>query len=235
MKFFLFFFIIFSCSHRNWYEASRESSGIAPKAEDLKEDIIQVYYARAFAWRGYFGVHPWIAWKKKEDNEYTVTQVTAWNIRSEGKTVSIKKDLPDRKWYDREPTLLLELKGKEARTAIEKVQKIIKDYPYSETYRIWPGPNSNTYISYILREVDELDLELPAHAIGKDYTEKFISNSASNTGFNFSVFGFFGLTAGIAEGLEVNLLGLHFGVDFWTPAIKLPIIGRVGFKDRSLD
>ena len=56
-----------SCSSKSWREASRESTGIAPKAIDLKEDFVQVYYARAFSWRGYLGIHPWIAWKKKEE------------------------------------------------------------------------------------------------------------------------------------------------------------------------
>jgi len=30
------------------------------------------------------------------------------------------------------------------------------------------------------------------------------------------------------EGVEVNLLGLTFGLDFKNPAIKLPIVGRIG-------
>jgi hypothetical protein len=30
------------------------------------------------------------------------------------------------------------------------------------------------------------------------------------------------------EGIEVNLLGLNFGIDFKSPALKLPGIGRLG-------
>jgi hypothetical protein len=43
-----------------------------------------------------------------------------------------------------------------------------------------------------------------------------------------------GFSLGLAEGIEVNLLGLNFGVDFWTPALKLPSLGRVGFADQAL-
>jgi hypothetical protein len=32
------------------------------------------------------------------------------------------------------------------------------------------------------------------------------------------------------EGLEVNLLGLGFGIDPLGPALKLPFIGRIGFN-----
>jgi hypothetical protein len=34
--------------------------------------------------------------------------------------------------------------------------------------------------------------------------------------------------AGWDEGLELNLLGLTFGVDVRRPALKLPAIGRLG-------
>jgi hypothetical protein len=30
------------------------------------------------------------------------------------------------------------------------------------------------------------------------------------------------------EGLEVNLLGLTFGIDPFLPALRLPLIGRIG-------
>lgn len=32
------------------------------------------------------------------------------------------------------------------------------------------------------------------------------------------------------EGVELNLLSLTFGVDVKRPALKLPIVGRVGFS-----
>jgi hypothetical protein len=36
------------------------------------------------------------------------------------------------------------------------------------------------------------------------------------------------LTASGVEGLELNLLGLTFGVNPFDPALKLPLIGRLG-------
>ena len=33
---------------------------------------------------------------------------------------------------------------------------------------------------------------------------------------------------GVEEGVEVNLLGLTFGIDPFSPALKLPLIGRIG-------
>ncbi|MDA8792973.1 DUF3750 domain-containing protein [Bacteriovoracaceae bacterium] len=222
-----------SCSSRTWREASRESVGIAPKAKDLTEDIVQIYYARAFSWRGYFGIHPWIAWKKKSESSYTVAQVTAWNIRREGTAIRVEQDLPDRKWFDSDPTILYEARGKKAGVIIKKLKKLIKDYPFKDHYRVWPGPNSNTFVATMIREINEFNIELPPTAIGKDYlgSTTLLANSASNTGFTFSAFGVLGFTLGLAEGIEFNLFGIHFGLDLYSPALKLPVIGRLGFKD----
>ncbi len=230
------FLILTSCSTKNWRDASRESVGIAPKASELKEDIVQIYHARAFRWRGWFGIHPWIAWKKKGDKQYTVAQVTSWNIRRQGTSVKVEQDLPDRRWYDSYPHIIFEARGEKASKIIEQLKPLIEKYPFKDTYRVWPGPNSNTFISYLIRNIDELDIELPATAIGKDYfgATKFFSNTASNTGFTASAFGVLGFTLGVAEGVEVNLFGLHFGIDFWTPAIKIPFAGRVGFPDKGI-
>jgi hypothetical protein len=41
-----------------------------------------------------------------------------------------------------------------------------------------------------------------------------------------------GVTLAREEGLELNLLGLNFGVDFYRPALKLPFVGRIGFGER---
>ena len=40
--------------------------------------------------------------------------------------------------------------------------------------------------------------------------------------------GYFGLTIGWVEGLEVNILGAVVGLDFLHPGIKLPALGRIG-------
>ena len=43
-----------------------------------------------------------------------------------------------------------------------------------------------------------------------------------------------GVTAGASDGPEANLLGLNFGADLLRPALKLPLAGRVGLRDKSL-
>jgi hypothetical protein len=48
----------------------------------------------------------------------------------------------------------------------------------------------------------------------------------SRSGFQVSLYGLFGVLLAAPEGLEVNLLGLSFGVDPVRPALKLPALGR---------
>jgi hypothetical protein len=104
-----------------------------------------------------------------------------------------------------------------------------KSYPYPDEYNAWPGPNSNTFTAWITREVPELRADLPPTAIGKDYLgDSVFAAAPSGSGVQFSVVGVLGVTASTVEGFELNLLGLTFGLDPWPPAIKLPLVGRLG-------
>jgi hypothetical protein len=80
--------------------------------------------------------------------------------------------------------------------------------------------------------VPELRLDLPATAIGKDFIPggRPVALSPSGTGVQVSLFGLLGVLAGVEEGVELNLMTLTFGVDVKRPALKLPIVGRVGFS-----
>ena len=51
------------CATGDWRTASREPVGLAPDPATTTEAVIQVYGARAVRWRGYFGIHTWIAVK----------------------------------------------------------------------------------------------------------------------------------------------------------------------------
>lgn len=229
---FLLFFSA-ACSTTDWRTADRGSAGIAPLPQDEPEAIVHVYAARAINWRGYFAVHSWIATKEKNADHYMTYHVIGFRLKRTGHTVVVEADLPDRKWFGAPPYLIQELKGEKAETAIPKILEASKSYPYDTSYRAWPGPNSNTYVSHIIRSVPELGVELPPHAIGKDWLMNGfpLAWSETKTGVQFSLLGALGLTIGAGEGIELNLLGLNFGIDFWRSALKLPLIGRVGMKD----
>jgi Protein of unknown function (DUF3750) len=216
---------------RDYRTADRSSAGIAPPAETTPEAVVQVYAARALNWRGIFGVHTWIATKPENAKVYTVHQVIGWRWYRNLPVLFSAPGIPDGRWFGNEPALIAELRGEAATRAIQKIFDAVATYPYPNDYRLWPGPNSNTFTAYVGRQVPELRLDLPATAIGKDYpiNGSVIDRTPSGTGYQLSMLGLLGLSMARDEGLELNLLGLTFGIDFSKPALKLPFIGRLGF------
>lgn len=223
-------------THRDWRTANRESAGLAPLPSEAPEAIVQVYVARTINWRGFLSVHSWVATKEKNAKYYVTYQVMGWNLYFSGNAVTVRQDIPDRYWYGSKPELIEEIRGKAAEKAIPKIMQYVKDYPYKTYYNVWPGPNSNSFVANIIRNTPELTVELPSNAIGKDWINRgdFFGPSESGSGYQFSLWGILGLTIGKAEGIEINLLGMAFGIDFLRPALKLPFIGRIGVKDTPL-
>ena len=217
-----------------WRGAARHSAGIAPDpARFAGTAIVQVYAAATYGWRGYFAVHPWIIYKRAGESAYTRYDVIGWG---RGNVVRRNYALPDGLWFGAVPRVLVEHRGEGVEAMIEQIEAAVASYPHADAYRSYPGPNSNTFLAHIGREVPALRLDLPANAIGKDYRplERPLGLSPSGSGLQVSLLGLFGLSVGLEEGLELNLLGLNFGVDLNRPALRLPAIGRVGLDDAVL-
>ncbi|MES2625611.1 MAG: DUF3750 domain-containing protein [Pseudomonadota bacterium] len=212
--------------------AKRNSSGMAPLPDEYSGAMIQVYAARTSSWRSHLAVHTWVATKERDADHFVVHQVIGFRARRNLPVVVSEADLPDRFWYGNAPELLADIRGEQAEKLLPEVLAAIDSYPFQDDYSIWPGPNCNTFTAYIGRAVPELQLTLPVTAIGKDYLPdgKMIEDAPSGTGYQFSLFGLFGMTAARDEGLEINILGLSAGVDFLRPALKLPGVGRVGMS-----
>jgi hypothetical protein len=213
----------------DWRTASREPVGLAPDPATTPEAVVQVYGARALRWRGYFGVHTWIAVKPAGDPAYTVYEVIGWRLRWSDTSLVIRQRDPDGRWFGNEPELLAERRGEGVDALIERIAQAARDYPYAGEYRLWPGPNSNTFTAWIARAVPELALDLPPTAIGKDFLgDRVVGRAPSGSGVQLSLYGLLGVLVSDVEGLEVNVLGLTFGLNPFSPSLKLPIVGRLG-------
>ncbi len=216
----------------DWATADRSATGLAPAPAETPEAVVQVYAARALSWRGAFGVHPWFAVKPAGAPAYTVYEVIGWRVYRGLPAVAVSNRTPDGRWFGAAPALLAELRGPEAEAAIPKIAEAAARYPYAGAYRIWPGPNSNTFAAWVGRAVPELRLDLPSTALGKDYLGAgLVARAPSGTGWQVSLFGVAGLLLAVEEGLEVNLLGLTVGVDPLDLAIKLPGLGRFALRE----
>ena len=217
---------------KDWRTASSEPAGWAPAPDAYAPALVQAYCAPAFSWRGAFSVHCWIAAKPSGASQYRRYEVIGYRLRRTGSAV-IETDTatPDREWYGSRPKLLQDIRGAEAEKIIATLPAAVASYPYPSEYRVWPGPNSNTFIAHVAREVPELRLALPGNAIGKDYVRgKVLAPAPSGTGFQISVAGLFGVLLAEEEGFEVNILGLVIGAHPMNLAITIPGVGRIPFK-----
>jgi uncharacterized protein DUF3750 len=203
--------------------------GLAPDPAATPEAVVQVYGARCSGWLGYFGIHTWIAVKPAGARAYTIYEVLAWRLRRSGSAVAIRKRAPDARWAGNAPAILASKRGDGVDALIERIDKAAREYPYAGEYGAWPGPNSNTFTAYVARAVPELGLDLPPTAIGKDYLgDRLLATAPSGGGLQLSLFGLLGVLASDVEGFEVNVLGLAFGIDPYSPALRLPLVGRYG-------
>lgn len=192
----------------------------------VNEPVVQVWGARTRGPKGLFGVHTWIAVKPEGAREYTVYEVVGWRLRWTDSAVVVRNRAPEH-WFGAPGELYAEKRGPGVEQLIRRIEKAVGEYPYAKTYTLWPGPNSNTFTAWIARAVPELEVDLPATAIGKDYLgDRFISSAPSGKGFQVSLRGLLGFAASGVDGLELNILGLNFGLS--GSGIKLPLVGRIG-------
>ena len=217
-----------------WWEMRRDSSGQAPDPASTPDAVVQVYAARTVGWKGVMAVHTWIAVKPSGAPAYTRYEVMGWGVGNGASALRVNRTGPDNYWFGSRPDLLVDRRGDGVDALIPRIEAAVRAYPYPSSYRTWPGPNSNTFTAYVGRAVPELRLDLPATAIGKDFIPGGVPMAwtPSGTGVQISLFGLLGVLAGAEEGLELNVLSLSFGIDVKRPALKLPIIGRLGWSQR---
>jgi hypothetical protein len=213
-----------------WHEARRDPTGLAPDPAETREAVIQVFAAPAVSWRGVFALHTWIAVKPTEAPRYTRYEVLGFGVANGAPAVRVDRMGPDNYWFGARPRIVLDRRGAGVDAMIERVRAAVASYPYPQAYRAWPGPNSNTFIAYVARQVPELGLNLPSNAVGKDFLPEggLFAAAPSGSGVQFSLYGVAGFLIAAKEGFEVNLLGLNLGFDAVRPALKLPALGRLG-------
>jgi hypothetical protein len=211
----------------DWWSADRSSAGHLPPAAQHRPAMVRVFAAPTVRWRGIFAVHSWIVLKPEGDAAYTRYDYTAW-----GEPIRVNGFAADGRWFGRSPEVIFAADGEAAAALIPRMQAAIQGYAWRNRgdYRVWPGPNSNTFVAAVLDAVPEAGVTLPPTAVGKDYPYdgRWIRVTPSGTGLRLSLGGYAGLTLGWVEGIEVNILGGVAGLDLRRPAIKLPGLGRLG-------
>ena len=213
---------------RSWRDADWSSTGLLPPAVQDKAARVIVFTGKAGAWKGVFAVHSWIVLKRADAKSWTRYDVVGW-----GHPVRENNWPPDGRWYGNMPVAIADISGPEAEKLIPKVETAVSNYNFAQAgdYRIWPGPNSNSFTAAVLRAVPELGVALPPNAVGRDFRNRpYAGLTDSRTGVELNLLGLAAIKIGWVEGIEVDLLGLVAGIDLRHPGLKLPGFGRVGVE-----
>jgi hypothetical protein len=212
---------------QNWHDADWSSSGILADAAASPQAAIYVFSATTGGMKGAVASHAWIVTKDEGAPTYNRYEKVGW-----GKPIRKNAYAADGRWYSNEPRIVVAVSGEEAKRLIPKIETAIEAYPYSSpgAYRIWPGPNSNTFVAHVLRSVPELDVVLPPDAVGRDYLPegKLFHVDADGRDLHATLYGLAGVSAGWRSGLELHFMGLVAGFDVPRPGIKIPALGRFG-------
>lgn len=211
----------------DWRLADRSSAGLLPPAAGHPGAVVRIFSARTVSWRGILATHSWIVFKEAGATSYRRFDYTAW-----GRPIWVDRFVPDGRWFGSAPEIVFAADGEAAAAMIPRMRAAIEGYRWADPgdYRVWPGPNSNTFVAAVMSAVPEMRASLPATAIGKDYPYdgRWIGPTPSGTGVRLNLGGYLGLTLGWVEGVEVNILGAVAGLDLRRPGVKLPSVGRVG-------
>lgn len=144
----------------------------APDPETHPAPVVQVYGADVWGFRGNFAIHTWVAVKGLNEPAYTIYQVIGWRLRRGRPVVSISEGNPAKPWFGAPAVLLHERRGPGTQPLVDAIRAAVAAYPFSHDYKMWPGPNSNSFVAWIGLEVPDLGLALPAKAIGQSWMQR---------------------------------------------------------------
>ncbi|MBP0615877.1 DUF3750 domain-containing protein [Jiella mangrovi] len=214
----------------SWRTADWSSSGMLPPAREVEGARVYVFSARTGGLKGAVSEHSWIVVKEKGAEEYERWDKVGWGtpVRHNGYPA-------DGRWYSNEPRVVFSAEGDAAETLIPKLRDAIASYPFAMRggYHIFPGPNSNSFVAHVMRQVPEIDVSLPPVSVGRDYPTngRLAFLDPDRRDLHLSLFGYAGVSAGWKSGLEINLFGLVAGIDARRIGIKVPAFGTFALLD----
>lgn len=208
----------------SWYEADWSSSKMFSVPE-VDAAGVYIMTARTGGMKGAVSSHSWIVLKKPGRRSFDRYDVVGW-----GNPIRKNAYAADALWYSNQPEVHYVVRGAEARALIPKIEQAIAAYPWRRRgdYKLWPGPNSNTFVAGVIDAVPGLDVRLPPTAVGRDYPTdgKWVRRNAED-GLRISLAGYAGLRLGGQRGFEINVFGLVAGFDPSRHEVKIPGFGAL--------
>ncbi|MHC4263702.1 MAG: DUF3750 domain-containing protein [Planctomycetota bacterium] len=210
--------------------ATRPSSLIEPIGDAPAVMVKRLRIPTSEPWYSRFASHSWFTVRSLTDGDWHRVEITTPLSGVVDEVVSDEVAFADERW-GRPVEVLAAYAGSEAAVMANAVRLRAEDYP-DQTYRAWPGPNSNTFVERILRDVDGLGAQLDHNAVGKDWAfpGRF---GRTGTGYGLELeLPLVGVQLGLLEGVEAHLLGLTLGIGIWPLSLKLPFLPALELVER---
>jgi hypothetical protein len=126
--------------------------------------------------------------------------------------------------WGREAHILADVSGGGAETKARAILERAPGYPFDGEYEAWPGPNSNTFVVWVSREVGGLDFDPYPTAVGRNHRGWFgLGSNPGGDGFEITT-PLVGVEAGPLHGLDLHFLAWTVGVGLWPPTLRLPFL-----------
>ena len=196
--------------------------------------IVLVKSARVPPWSPWitqFAHHTWLDVKRGSEEQW-------WRAEVQGRDVGVvfapiaaasaRKEL----WIDRRAVrLLATIDGEPAHRIAQRLESLCAelDARYAADYLKWPGPNSNTFVADLARELPDLAFVFDGNAVGKDWPGWIDAGlTPSKSGLHLDT-PLLGAAVALREGVELHLLGFTAAVRLFPPSLALPFLPELPF------
>ena len=187
-------------------------------------------------WYTQFAHHTWIDAKRGSDDAWVRLEVEGEHTGGTLEALAPSEARAHRRW-GRDVELHGFVVGAEAHRIAQRLDEAVAKFgpQYAATYRGWPGPNSNTFVRDVAREIGGPSFVFDHNAVGKDWHGFFGAGwTPSRTGVHVDVPGL-GFALAAREGLELHLLGLVLGLQLSPLRLELPVLPELPWSRGSSD
>ncbi|QDU66449.1 DUF3750 domain-containing protein [Engelhardtia mirabilis] len=180
-------------------------------------------------WYTRFASHTWIDVRERRGGAWRRLEIPTPTSGAVDAPIARDEAFEDERW-GRSVRVLALIAGDDASAVATQLRQ--RTASYDQTYRAWPGPNSNTFVERLLRETDGIAAQLDHNAVGKDWAfPGRIGGTASGWGVELELPGL-GVQLGLLEGVELHLAGLTLGVGIYPLSLKLPFLPALALAER---
>jgi hypothetical protein len=167
-----------------WHQARRDPTGLSPDPAVTQDAVIQVFAAPGVARRALFSVHTWIAVKPTGAPRFTPYEVLGFGVANGAPALRIDRMGPDNYCFGARPQILLDRRGAGIDGMIGHA-RCCREPPLFQELCPWPGPNSNSFLAHIARQVPDLAIQIPSNAVGKEFCRARASSPRHRAGLDF--------------------------------------------------